>query len=67
VGIVGHDDRRDALLTGPADHLHHCLPVRRVERTRRLVGEEQVALTDDGAGDRDPLAFSSRELVGEVP
>ena len=67
VRVVGDDDRGDALLAGPADHLHHCLSVRRVERARRLVGEQEVALADDGAGDRDSLAFSSRELVREVP
>ena len=66
VRVVGDDDRGDPSLAGVADHRHHGLAVGRVERARRLVGEEEVALPDDGAGDGDPLALAAGELVGVV-
>src|SRR6185437_12565771 len=42
------------------------LRVGRVERAARLVGEKQMALADDRACDRDALAFTTRQLVGEA-
>ena len=54
------------LLAGGEDHPHHRLAVRRVERARRLVGEEEATLPHDGPGDRDPLALTTGELVGIV-
>ena len=44
---------------------HDRLSVDRVERARGLVGEQDVAVADDGAGDRGPLALATRQLVGE--
>ena len=67
VGVVGDDDRGDPAVARVEDHLHHGLAVRRVERPRRLVGEEEVALADHGASDRDPLALAAGELIGIVP
>ena len=66
MGVVGDDDCGDAALAGVEDHPHDRLAVRRVERARRLVGQEEMALADDGAGDRDPLALAAGELVGIV-
>ena len=63
---MGDHDRRDTLLAGREDHPHDRFAVRRVERARRLVGEEQVALPDDGAGNGDALALTAGELVGIV-
>ena len=37
-----------------------------VERAGRLVGQEQLAAADHRPGDGDPLALTSRELVGVV-
>ena len=37
-----------------------------VEVARRLVGQQQRRVADDGAGDRDPLAFAAGELVRAV-
>jgi hypothetical protein len=64
---MGDHDRGDAALARLENHLHHRLAIGGVERTRWLVRQEQLALTDERAGDRDPLAFTSRELIGEVP
>ena len=36
----------------------------RVERTGRLVGEQQPALADDGSGDGDALLLTTGEVVG---
>ena len=67
VGVVGDHDRGDAALAGVEDHPHHDLAVGRVERTRWLVGEEELALADHGSSDGDPLALTAGELIGVVP
>ena len=67
VGVVGDHDRGHAALAGVEDHPHHRLAVGRVERTRWLVGEEELALADDGASDGDTLALAAGELIGVVP
>ena len=64
---MGYDDRGHTALARVGDQLHHCLAVRRVERPGGLVGEKEVALADQRAGDRDPLALAAGELVGKVP
>ena len=66
VRVVGDDDRGDPAFAGVADHRHHGLAVRRVERARRFVGEEEVTLADHGPGDRNPLPLAAGELVGVV-
>ena len=48
------------------DQAHHGLAVGRVERARRLVGQQQAALAHDGSRDGDPLALAAGELVGVV-
>ena len=45
-------------------HLDDLVAVQRVERTGRLVGEQQPALADDGAGDGDALLLPTGEVVG---
>ncbi len=45
------------------DQPHDGFAVDRVESTRRLVGEQDVAIADDGARDGHALAFATGELV----
>ena len=67
VGVVGDHDRGHAPLAGVEDHPHHDLAVGRVERTRWLVGEEELALADHGPSDGHTLALTAGELIGVVP
>ncbi len=53
-------------LAGGEDHAHHRLAVRRVERARGLVGEQQTTARRRRPRDRDPLALATGELVGVV-
>ena len=46
-----------------ADHAHHRLAVGRVQRAGRLVGEQQVPVTDHRAGDRHPLSLAAGQLI----
>ena len=64
--VVGDDDPATPRLARREQEPHHRLAVDRVERARRLVGQQQMALAHDGAGDRDPLALAAGELVGEA-
>ena len=64
---MGDDDRGGPARARVTDHRHHGLAVRRVEGSRRLVRQEEVALTDHGASDRHPLALAAGELIGVVP
>ncbi len=66
LSIVGDHDAGDTPLAGGADQPHHGLTVHRVEGARWLVGEQQAAVTDHGAGDRHPLALAAGQLVREV-
>ena len=66
LGVVGDDDRSDALLAGTENHPHHGVAVRRVKRTRRFVREEQMAFPYDRSCDRDALALASGQLIGVV-
>jgi hypothetical protein len=61
--LVGDDNPGDASVRRGAQEAHDTLAVDGVERAGRLVGEQQAALADDRARDRDPLAFAARELV----
>ena len=60
------NDAGDAALARGAQEAHDGLAVGGVERTGGLVGEQQVPVADDGAGDRDPLAFAAGEVVREA-
>ena len=66
VRLVGHHHAGRAAVAGLAQQAHDGLAVDRVERAGRLVGQEQLALADDGAGDGDPLALAAGQVVGEV-
>ena len=63
---MGHNDCRDAALACVKDHPHHRLAVGRVKCARRLIGEKEPALTDQGASYRNALALTARQLIGEV-
>ena len=63
---MGDNDRGHAPLAGVEDHPHHDLAIGRVERTRWLVGQEKLALADDGSGDGDSLTLTAGELIGVV-
>src|SRR5205085_3053384 len=45
------------------DEVPELAPRLRVESRRRLVEEEQLGITNDGAGEREPLLLSSRQLA----
>src|ERR1039457_5655612 len=59
------NNRSNASLAGTSDHLHHKAPVGGGERPLRLGADQQLTLTDDGAGDGVPLAFFFFELSGD--
>ena len=51
---------------GP-DETHDAFAVDRVQRSAGLVGEQQPALADDGAGDCHPLSLTTGQLVRVAP
>ncbi len=64
LGVVGHDHGGQAAMAGGEDQAHDGLGVGGVERARGLVGQEELAVAHHGAGDGDPLALATRQLVG---
>ena len=66
LGVVGDDHAGHPSLARGPDQPHDRLAVGRVEGARGLVGQQQVAVADDGSGDGDPLAFAAGQLVGEA-
>ena len=62
--VVRHEHAGDAPLARRPNETHHALAVDGVERAGRLVGQQQPAITDDRAGDRDALTLAARQLVG---
>ena len=64
---MGDQQHRRSLLAGQGeDEIHHGAPGRFAEITRRLIGKQQRGLVDQGARERDPLTFPSRECRGKV-
>src|SRR6185503_14374264 len=61
-GIVRHHADRGAAAVQLAEEVHDLLAVRRVEITRRLVGEEDRRVTRDGARHCHALLLAAREL-----
>ena len=59
--VGDHDDGR-AFLVELAEHPHHLLAVGGVEVAGRLVGEDQLGLADQRAGDGDALLLATRQL-----
>ena len=59
-GIVGdHHNRLSELFVQLAQHFQHYIGIFRVEVAGRLVGEENLWLVDDGAGNGDSLLFAA--------
>ena len=59
--VRDHADRRAAAVQ-LAKQLHHRFAVRRIEVTRRFVGEEDERIAGDRAGDGDALLLTAGEL-----
>ena len=57
--VRDHDDRRHLLIQF-AKQFHHLRPVRRIQVTRRFVGEDQRAVRHHGARYRHTLLLSAR-------
>ena len=66
VHIVGNHDDGVTGLVEFAKNVDDDLFVGFVKVARRLVGENELGLIDERAGDGDTLLFSSREFGGEV-
>ena len=72
VGAVGHaalvrdDDDRHARLVELAEQVHHLDGGLAVQCTRRLVGQDDVGLRNDGAGYRYTLFLPARQFAGQV-
>ena len=62
IGIVRHQENGDSfsiqLLEYPQD-FHACM---RIETARRLVGQEECGMIDQGTADGDPLLLAARHL-----
>ena len=64
---MGHEDERRAVAAGePEEELPYRLRARGVEVARRLVGEHEARIIDEGPGYGRPLALASREGSGQV-
>src|SRR3954454_5991070 len=59
---VGDHDHRRALLIELAEHPHHLFAMSGVEVARRLIGQDQLGLTDQCASDRDALLLAAGQL-----
>ncbi len=64
--IVRHHADRRPLAVQILEEGHDRLAVARVEVARRLVGEQDAGLADQGAGDRHPLLLAPRELARKM-
>ena len=64
--VVRHHADRRAFAVQLAQQLHHRFAVLRVEVSGRLVREQDRRRAGDGAGDRDALLLTARELAGQV-
>ncbi len=63
-GFVGDEhDRRAAAPRERGEELDDLVARHGVERTGRLVGEQERAVGDDGPGDGDALLLPTREVV----
>ena len=59
-GIVSYDDQSGVLLFDQLkQQFHDRLGVFRVEIARGFIGEEDIGLIDDGAGDGNALLFAA--------
>ena len=63
---VGYHDDGGAFLVEVGQKVHHFLAVLGVQVTRRLVGEDELGVGDDGTGDGHPLLLATRQLLREM-
>lgn len=64
---MGDDDERDALFAVEfAEQFRQGIGGDAVERTCRLVGQQQFRAIDEGTDDGDALPFAARKLTGAV-
>ena len=61
-----HDDRETVFLVEFGDEFQDVLRVLGIEVARRLIGEDESGLVDDGARDGHALHHAARELPREV-
>ncbi len=66
VRLVGDQDDGDAALAQLLEERHHLHAGPRVEVARGLVGEDELRLADQRAGDGHPLLLPAREAVRGV-
>src|SRR6185437_11751154 len=57
----GHEDSR-ALLVEGGQHVHDLFAIGAVQIAGRLIGHDELRVTDDGTRDRDALLLAAREL-----
>ena len=60
-----HDDRRPTIEYA-REHSHDRITVGRVEVSCRFVGEDQLGMSDQSAGNGDALLLAARELPRHV-
>ena len=63
---VGYHEDGGAFAVELGEEFHYLFAVLGVEVTGGLVGEDELGVGDDGAGDGYPLLLTSGELLGEV-
>ena len=63
---MGDHDQRHATIAEPFEQPEDLVPGRGVEVAGRLIGEQNLGLSDDRAGDRDALALPAGELARAV-
>src|SRR5947207_8478426 len=64
--VVGDEQNRLPGRMEPAEELEHLQPAYAVERPGRLVSEQERRLVGECPRDREPLALTSREHVGQL-
>ena len=62
--VRSHDDGCTTLLGEAVQELGDSQAILCIEVPRRLVGEDELGTTDEGAGDGDTLLLTAREFVG---
>lgn len=63
--LMGHEDHRGSLIGPRPQHLHDLIAASAVQRTRWLIGEDEVTLTNNRPSDRHALGLTARNLVDE--
>ena len=64
--IVRHDDDCSALLVQLTEQVEHDLLIPLIEIAGRLVGENQLRVVDERAGDAHALLLTAGQLAGQV-